>query len=205
MSELFDGQPTPATTNNVSPSHSHVWRYVPYGYEIVQTHQEYRLYGAYVSGLSAMLNTCGGHWSQELLAYVLPLGRAPQIDSLLRKYQQQEEEFDALMDKLAAHIEPTPSVKSANTTQKHQQQAIASRHKVIADQYQTRDLLQGKPIMDFGKRWQEFPSLRWEYAKQGTCQCCGLTKSLNHKQTCRPCAAQLEGIPAVTYCYAYFG
>lgn len=193
-----------AIINHPLKQDQYPWKSIPFGYEMVTTSEEYRLYGDYSANLATLLNQCAGAWSPSLLAYQLPLGRASHIDVLLRKYQQEEAELDVLMEQVAGHIQTKKNNSTPSSILKHRQQAIASRRKVVTEQYQVGDRLHGKPIVDFGKRWQEYPTLLWQFSTKGVCSACATHKGLDKQVICQQCAAKQQAIQAVTYCYAYF-
>ena len=107
MSDLFDD--TPESSGYTSNSPSHQWQHLPLGYELVATPNEMRLYGAFTTDLAEALHSVGGHWDPDLLAYVLPLGRAAQIDLALKKFQQQQSDFDDTMAKIVRPFSRSPA------------------------------------------------------------------------------------------------
>ena len=197
MSDLFDETDGANTPGYDRP---YAWQHLPWGYELVTTPTEMRLYGAFATDLAEVLHTVGGHWDPDLLAYVLPLGRAPQIDLALKKYQQQQSDFDKTMAILAAHGGPTENQRE----QQRRQRAVENRLKVVAGQYRAGDRLKGKTILDFGKSWQEFPGLEWHFHHKGKCLQCHKYRGLSGTDVCQPCAAEQLSLTAVSYCYAYF-
>lgn len=197
MSDLFDDTDGANTPGYDKPYN---WQHLPWGYELVTTANEMRLYGGFSTELAEVLHTVGGHWDPELLAYVLPLGRAPQIDLALKKYQQQQSDFDSTMAILAAHGAPTENQRE----QERRQRAVENRLKVVAGQYAAGDRLKGKTILDFGKNWQEYPGLEWHFHHKGKCLQCHTYRGLSGTDVCQPCAADQLGLKAVSYCYAYF-
>ena len=193
MSDLFDD------TDDPFASH-YTWQHIPRGYELVTTPDEMRLYGAFASHLAEVLHTVGGHWDPDLLAYILPLGRAVQIDLALKKFQQQTSDFDQTMAILAAHTGPEAAPKE----EQRRQRAIANRLKVVVGQYRVGDLLKGQTILEFGKQWHEYPSLEWHFHHKGKCLECGRYRGLSGTHVCQPCSAEQQDIKPIAYCYDYF-
>ncbi|MDP6968801.1 MAG: hypothetical protein QGG88_06775 [Gammaproteobacteria bacterium] len=193
MSDLFDDSPDFSTN-------SYVWQHLPWGYELVATPSEMRLYGAFVSHLAEVLHTVGGHWDPDLLAYILPHGRPVQIDLALKKFQQQQSDFDQTMAILAAHSGPEAAPKE----DQRRRRAIDNRLKVVVGQYQAGDRLKGQTILEFGKTWQEFPGLEWYFHHKDKCLQCHRYRGVSGTRVCQPCSAQQQDIKPVAYCYAYF-
>ena len=198
MSDLFDD--TPESSGYTSNSPSHQWQHLPLGYELVATPNEMRLYGAFTTDLADALHSVGGHWDPDLLAYVLPLGRAAQIDLALKKFQQQQSDFDDTMAILASHMGPD----EAEVEQQRRQRAIDNRLKVIAGQYHAGDRLKGRTILEFGKTWQEFPGLEWHFHHKAKCLQCHRYRGLSGTNVCQACSAEQQGLKPAAYCYAYF-
>ncbi|MCP4789545.1 MAG: hypothetical protein GY881_04835 [Gammaproteobacteria bacterium] len=192
MSDLFD--------DSNEPSLPYSWQHLPFGYELVTTPNDIRLYGPFSTDLADALHGVGGHWEPDLLAYSMPLGRQPQIDQALKKYTQSQDEFASVMAKLAAHSGPNEQQRE----QQRRQNAVANRLKVVVGQYQPGDRLKGRTILDFGRPWQEFPGLEWHLHHKGKCLQCHKYRGLSGTNVCQTCSAEQQGLTAMTYCYAYF-
>jgi hypothetical protein len=196
MDDWFDEQ-EPTVDSGISAA---LLKYLPIGYELISTENDLRLYGDQNIDLMQSLHLAGGHWDPDLLAYSIPLGRDAQLEHALKHFAQQQKDMADTMSILARHMAPDQN----KLEEQRRQRAIEHRIKIIVGRYHAGDLLKGQEIISLGKRWQEYPGLKWQGGEKAKCNTCERFTRLDVSQTCQECTAKADGVDAITYCYAYF-
>ncbi|MCO4838423.1 MAG: hypothetical protein KC426_10090 [Oceanospirillaceae bacterium] len=196
MSDWFDDNDIPIDTG-ISKA---LLNYLPIGYELITTANDLRLYGDHSIDLMESLHLAGGHWDPDLLAYSIPLGRDAQLEHALKHYAKQQQGMADTMSILAKHTAPD----QIQVEQERRTRAVDQRIKIIVGRYQTGDLLKGQVILSLGKRWQEYPGLKWQMAEKAKCSRCNKFSRVSLVGQCQKCTAQNSGLEPITYCYAYF-
>ena len=168
--------------------------------------------------LAKRLGRVGGEWSRENKYFILPLSAATGLQRILNNWRKAQDERDAAekiqqQQRAAAKAKADAERqvqraaarererKEREQQQRAQAKAVAERVQVVVGEHRIGDMLNGKPITGFGKRWSESSLSRgtlYQECDFGRCE--GEPVCVQ----CFKCAKHCGCCEQITYCYAYF-
>lgn len=168
--------------------------------------------------LAQRFSRIGGEWDRQAKHFVFPVESSPSLQRVLNNWRKAQDDRDAVAAEQKRQHEAakakTQAKREAQWAEEKQQRdaiyaaqrkaqakAVSERVLVKVGEYKIGDMLEGKPITGFGKRWTESSLSHgqlWQECDYGRCD--------NEPVCvhCFKCSKHCSCGELIAWCYAYF-